>query len=189
MSIKHAILGLLAGGPLHGYDLKVAYEDEVVPSTQLNFGQVYTTLDRLHKGGLVTPKRVSQVERPDKKVYALTDAGRRELREWLQTPSPPAADLRNETFLKLRLAQRLQKSETNTRDRNRVPGPLEVVAVERRASLESLHEFMAARTQAERGKRDPSTILLLELAILRIEAFLKWLDRCDETFRQEGGAR
>src|SRR6516165_12797458 len=49
LSIKHAILGLLAGGPLHGYDLKTAYEGDLVPAAQLNFGQVYTTLDRLHR--------------------------------------------------------------------------------------------------------------------------------------------
>ena len=46
MSIKHAILGLLADRPLHGYELKAAYESELVPATQLNYGQVYTTQTR-----------------------------------------------------------------------------------------------------------------------------------------------
>src|SRR5262245_51376561 len=106
MSIKHAILGLLVEEPLHGYDLKTAYESEVAPSSQLNFGQVYATLDRLHKGGLVTSERISQLERPDKKVYSLTEAGRHELQEWLKTPSSHAFDFRNETFLKLVLLLR-----------------------------------------------------------------------------------
>src|SRR5205823_328639 len=65
LSIKHAILGLLAGGPLHGYDLKAAYESDLVPAARLNYGQVYTTLDRLHRDGLVVPEVVSQSERPD----------------------------------------------------------------------------------------------------------------------------
>src|SRR5438270_1427371 len=105
MSIKHAILGLLAERPLHGYELKAAYEQELVPSTQLNYGQVYTTLERLGRDGLVAHEVVSQPVRPDKKVYALTTAGRKELKEWLARASPVALDLRNETLLKLILAR------------------------------------------------------------------------------------
>ena len=86
MSVKHAILGLLAGKPLHGYELKAGF-DELVPTTELNVGQVYTTLDRLSRDRLVTHEVVNQAERPDKKVYALTDDGRKELKEWLATPS------------------------------------------------------------------------------------------------------
>src|SRR6266849_4290135 len=108
MSIKHAILGLLADGPLHGYELKTAYEEDLVPATQLNYGQVYTTLERLGRDGLVAHEVVSQTERPDKKVYALTEGGRKELKEWLSTPSTLDLDLRNETFLKLMLARRLE---------------------------------------------------------------------------------
>src|SRR5437773_12117881 len=97
LSIKHAILGLLAGGPLHGYELKAAYEEELVPATQLNYGQVYTTLERLARDGLVAHELVTQAERPDKKVYALTAEGRAQLREWLTTPSPLALDPPHET--------------------------------------------------------------------------------------------
>src|SRR5262245_21987429 len=167
MSIKHAILGLLAGGPAHSYDLKAAFESEVAPKSQLNYGQVYTTLDRLAGAGLVRPQVVAQEERPDKKVYALTEAGRKELREWLSTPTPHDLDLRNETFLKLMLARRLPDAD-----------PLEVLAVERRATFEKLHEITRARDAAQRKQTDTPTLLLLELAVLRLEAFLKWLDRC-----------
>ena len=66
-----------------------------------------------------------------------------------------------------------------------MPEPRDVVAVERRACLERLHELGSARSQAEHEKVDPSVILLLELAILRLEAFSKWLDRCEEAFDQE----
>src|SRR2546425_12833798 len=108
MSIKYAILGLLSDGPLHGYELKTAYEGELVPDSPLNFGQVYTTLDRLSRDGLVAHDLVRQAERPDKKVYELTRDGRKELKEWLATPSRLDLDLRNETFLKLMLAKRLK---------------------------------------------------------------------------------
>ena len=70
MSIKYAILGLLAERPLHGYELKAAYDTELFPGSPLNFGQVYTTLERLARDGLVAGEVVSQAERPDKKVYA-----------------------------------------------------------------------------------------------------------------------
>jgi DNA-binding PadR family transcriptional regulator len=174
MSIRHAILGLLAEQPLHGYDLKAAYEAEIVPATQLNYGQVYTTLERLTRDGFVAHEVVSQTERPDKKVYALTDAGRKELRQWLASPSRLDLDLRNETFIKLILARRLRDVD-----------PLEVLAVERQACFARLHEVTQARaaTIAERGP--VARMLLLDLAALRLEAFLKWLDHCEETLKKE----
>jgi DNA-binding PadR family transcriptional regulator len=174
MSIKHAILGLLAGGPRHGYDLKLAYEEEVAPSTSLNFGQVYTTLERLERDGLVRPEVVPQDVRPDKKVYALTEAGRKVLRGWLAAPTRQDLDLRNEAFLKLMLARRLPDAD-----------PLAVLANERRECMERLHEVTGARDQAEKEGSGTATLLLLDLAILRLEAFLKWLDRCEETLSRE----
>jgi DNA-binding PadR family transcriptional regulator len=173
VSIKHAILGLLAEGPAHGYDLKAAFE-EVAPETSLNYGQVYSTLARLENDALVTPEVVPQEKQPDKKVYALTDAGRRELREWLKTPATHELDVRNETFLKIMLARRLPGAD-----------PLAVVALERRRAFERLHEVTAARAEAERQKMGAPRRLLLELAVLRLEAFLKWLDRCEETLSRE----
>lgn len=174
MSIKHAILGLLAERPLHGYELKAAYESELVPATQLNYGQVYTTLERLARDGLVAHEVISQTERPDKKVFALTEEGRREFKDWLSSASPLDLDLRNETFLKLIFARRLRGAD-----------PFRVLSTERRSSFERLHEVTAARAQAEKEGAVPMTILLLDLASLRLEAFLKWLDRCEEILKRE----
>jgi DNA-binding PadR family transcriptional regulator len=174
MSIKHAILGLLAGGPLHGYDLKAAYEAELVPTTQLNYGQVYTTLERLERDGLVAHEVVSQAERPHKKVYALTREGRRQLQQWLAAPSPPDLDLRNETFVKLILARRLKGAD-----------PFAVLATERRAGFERLHEVAQARARAAKEEAALPAVLLLDLAVLRLEAFLNWLERCAEALREE----
>jgi DNA-binding PadR family transcriptional regulator len=173
MSIKHAILGLLAGGPAHGYDLKAAFEG-VAPATSLNFGQVYTTLDRLKEAKLVSPEVVAQEGRPDRTVYALTEAGRKELREWLATPIKHDLDLRNEVFLKLMLARRLEGAD-----------PLEVLALERRACFEQLHKVIGARDQAEQEGAGPARLLPLELAVLRLEAFIKWMDRCEEILTRE----
>jgi DNA-binding PadR family transcriptional regulator len=173
LSIKHAILGLLASKPLHGYELKSGFE-EMVPTDELNVGQVYTTLDRLSRDSLVTYEVVNQPERPDKKVYALTEDGRKELKEWLVTPSTLDLNLRNETFLKIMLARRL-----------RWANPLKVIAVERRASFERLHEVEQTRERARQGAA-LHTLLLLDLAALRLEAFLKWLDHCEDALSREG---
>ena len=165
---------MLASKPLHGYELKSGFE-ELAPTIDLNIGQVYTTLDRLSRDQFVTYEVVNQAERPDKKVYALTDVGRKELREWLATPSAMDLNLRNETFLKLMLARRLRGAD-----------PVKVLSVERRASFERLHEVMEAKTRAEQERASLQTLLLLDLAALRLEAFLKWLDHCEEALKKEG---
>ena len=87
MSLKYAILGLLSEGPRHGYELKGLYDEVLVPSAKLNFGQVYPTLDRLRRDGCVDQNVVSQDDRPDRKVYSITELGRKQLQEWLDTPT------------------------------------------------------------------------------------------------------
>ena len=169
-----AILGLLSERPLHGYDLRAAYQDDLVPHSQVNIGQIYTTLDRLERDGLVIHERVAQPVRPDKKVYGLTEKGREELRRWLATPAPLALDLRNEAFLKVGLARRLTGIDAST-----------LVATERRACFQKLAEASSAKAQAERDGEPLSKIMLLELAELRLEAFLNWLERCLERIREE----
>jgi DNA-binding PadR family transcriptional regulator len=181
LSIKHAILGLLAdGGPLHGYGLKSAYEEELVPGAALNIGQVYPALDKLQEEGHVTVEVVSQSERPDRKVYTITDKGRRELEHWLATPSRQDLDLRNETFLKLVLAWRLSQRRQGTGGAK----PDQVLAAERRTVLARLHEVTEARSRAEKEGAGVPSLLMLDLAILRLNAFHQWLDRCEEMFRK-----
>jgi DNA-binding PadR family transcriptional regulator len=176
LSIKYALLGLLSDGPLHGYDLKNSYESQLVPEGRLNYGQVYATLERLSRDGLVAHDTVPQVERPDKKVYELTKEGRKELREWLSTPSRPDLDLRDELFLKLAIARRVRGGD-----------PLGVLALQRRAFFERLHEAAQARGQAEKEGAPLQAVLLLDLAVLKLEAYLKWFDRCEELLRKTRG--
>jgi len=107
LSIKHAILGLLTGGPLNGYELKSAYEEHLVPGATLHIGQVYPP-GQAPAERQVTVEVVAQSERPDRKVYTLTDAGCRELDGWLKAPRAKEADPRNETYLKLNARLRPQ---------------------------------------------------------------------------------
>jgi DNA-binding PadR family transcriptional regulator len=184
LSIKHAILGLLTDGPLHGYGLKAAYEGELVPGAALNIGQVYPALDKLQADGHVTVEVVSQSERPDRKVYTLTEAGRRELEAWLRSEPRQEVDLRNETFLKLMLAWRLNRRKPGASARAPHVSPIEVLDAERRSCLERLHDLTEARERAEQDGADLPTLLLLDLAISRLNAFHQWLDHCEEMFRQ-----
>ncbi|MFO0844526.1 MAG: PadR family transcriptional regulator [Gemmataceae bacterium] len=178
MSIRHAILGLLVEGPLHGYGLKAAYEKELVPGAVLNIGQVYQALDKLEPEGLVTVEVVPQSERPDRKVYTLTDAGRAELERWLTMPSGRGLELRNESFLKLMLAWRLRASLA--------VDPVGVLDAERRVCLDHLHDLTAARARAEREQAPLPTLVLLEQAIQRLTGFHRWLERVEEMVRAGG---
>ena len=177
MSIKHAILGLLTGGPLHGYGLKSAYEEHLVPGVTLNIGQVYPALHKLPTDGLATVVVVAGTARPDRKVYTITDAGRQELREWLSALSRQETDPRNETYLKLMLAWRLSRQAPGSVD------PFAILDAERSACQARLHELTQARARAERDGAGLPTLLLLDLAVLRLNAFHQWLERCEESFR------
>src|SRR3954452_13775233 len=103
--MRFPLLALLATGPAHGYELKQALEQRfgsVRPP--LNAGQIYTTLSRLERDGLVDDDAVAQNGRPNKRVYRLTEAGRTELRGWVED-STPATRPKDDLFIKLVLAQ------------------------------------------------------------------------------------
>src|SRR3954471_22720822 len=99
--MRNAVLAVLAEQPAHGYEIKRGLEERfgsvIAP---VNAGQVYVTLQRLQRDALVADDAVAQTGRPDKRVYRLTDAGRRALEEWLGAASAPTR-LRDDFFMKL----------------------------------------------------------------------------------------
>jgi DNA-binding PadR family transcriptional regulator len=88
MSLKHAILGFLNYMPFSGYDLKKVFDTSVQHFWPADQSQIYRTLSRLSDAGLVEVQIVEQEDRPDRKVYSITDEGRTELRDWLAKPLP-----------------------------------------------------------------------------------------------------
>ena len=164
--MRYPILALLASEPAHGYEIRRGLEERfgsvIAP---LNAGQVYVTLQRLQRDELVADDAVAQHGRPDKRVYRLTDAGRRALEEWMGTASAPTR-LRDDFFMKLVFAQAIGLAD-----------PAELIERQRAAYLRSLGEL--ERVLAG-GDADPTTALVVEGAALHLEADLKWLDRCEE---------
>jgi len=164
--MRFPLLALLAQGPAHGYELKQALEQRfgtVLPP--LNAGQIYTTLSRLERDGLVDDDAVAQNGRPNKRVYRLTDAGQAELRSWVQD-STPQTRLKDDFFIKLVLARAAGIAE-----------PLELIAKQRGAYLQALRALDDVAAQAD---GDVTAALLVEGAALHLEADLKWLDLCEQ---------
>src|SRR5690348_15543131 len=101
MSIRHILLGLLAGGPSHGYDLKRRHDDRFPQARPLAYGQVYTTLQRLVRDGLAEVDGTDSDGGPERTKYRATDEGARELAEWAGQIAPPAPFVANEIFAKV----------------------------------------------------------------------------------------
>lgn len=166
--MRHPFLALLARGPAHGYEVKQAFESTFGQGwPPLNAGQVYTTLGRLERDGLVEGYDVAQDDRPNKRVYQLTDAGRDELRRWLGAATDPP-QLKDEFFLKLVMAVLTGLAD-----------PAGLLDRQRRLYLRHLRhlEDLAASAAAD---DHPVEALLVEGAALHLQADLEWLDRIEE---------
>jgi len=168
--LKHTLLGLLVQESRHGYDLKNAFETMLGGTWPLNIGQVYTTLARLERDGLVESEIVPQDLLPDRKVYSLTEAGREALDRWLAGPSHGSIRLKDEFFIKFLVHQLADSGD---------PTPL--LWKQRQVYMQTLTQLTTLRMDAS---LDPTTRLLMEGAILHVEADLEWLDRCEESLKQ-----
>ncbi|WP_045741907.1 PadR family transcriptional regulator [Actinoplanes rectilineatus] len=162
MSIRHGLLALLERGPMHGYQLRAAFETSVGGTWSLNIGQVYTTLSRLERDELVAALPENEGQRP----YAITDGGRAELNRWFATPLERSDRPRDELAIKLALAMT-------------TPG-VDVAAVvqgQRTAGMRALQEYTRLKTRT--GPDDLSWALVLESMIFQCEAEIRWLDHCE----------
>ena len=109
MSIGHTLLGLLESGPRHGYDLKRAFDEKFGHDRPLHYGQVHSTMSRLLRHGLVQVDGVEAGGGPDRKRYAITDAGitdagSTDVTQWPATPEKPEPYLRSTLYTKVVLA-------------------------------------------------------------------------------------
>ncbi|MCK8680837.1 PadR family transcriptional regulator [Streptomyces lichenis] len=161
------LLALLARGPAHGYELKQDLEQllgAAYPPT--NVGQIYVTLGRLEKSGLIEGEEIAQESRPNKKIYRLTEAGQEALSAWFEeTADEPR--VRDEFFMKLALAPR-----TGLADQ------IALINKQRREYLTTMRNLSKLAAAEDRDNRIAH--LLIEGAMLHLQADLDWLERCQE---------
>ena len=162
--VQEVLLALLANDGSHAYGLRARLTLALGPLAEaLNEGQVYVTVTRLEKAGLVSSVRVGQADRPDRKVYELTEAGRQRVLEWLDDvswPKPAPAEF----HLKLVAAAAAGLAD-----------PVRIVDRQRRELLGGLREAERAALGEPNGS---VAALLLEGVVLRLQADLRWLEAC-----------
>src|SRR4051794_29640359 len=166
---QEVVLAMLAKEPSHGYQLRARLRDALGPlGDAMNAGQVYVTLTRLEKAGLLAAERSADgTDRSDRKVYALTAEGQQRVAEWIAEVSWPKPDLA-EFHLKLIAAASAGLAD-----------PLTIVDTQRR---ELLRRLRAAQRAAVAEPDHSNAALLLEGIVLRLQADLRWLEACENNW-------
>lgn len=160
---EHSLLGLLAGGGVHGYDLARQYSDGALGEIiRLEPGMLYHHLKKLDRYGLITTEVIPQPDRPDRQMHTLTAAGREQLERWLREPVRATREIRLDFLLKLFFTRRLAPAHTAT------------LLAQQRAVLGTLADSL--RAQLADPARDEERAMVLRLRLLQTEAALTWLD-------------
>ena len=170
---QEVVLAMLAKEPSHGYELRARLRQALGPLGEaMNAGQIYVTLGRLEKAGLVVAEQAAGLpDRPDRKVYALTPAGQQRVAGWLAEVSWPGPTLA-EFHLKLVAAAAA-----------RLADPLAIVDAQRRELLRQLRDAQ----RAAMAEPDQSAAgLLLGGVALRLQADLRWLEECERHWADRG---
>lgn len=192
--MKHGILALLDDGPSHGYQLKTEFESRTGGAWLVNVGQVYSTLQRLERDGLVVPAGEPDDER---RVYRITEAGQATLEGWFAEPIVVATPPRDELAIKVLLAVAAEEVAPEAGRGEVAAGSgrkrVDVSAVlqrQRTATMEQLQEYTRMKRQADPDE-DLPFVLLLDALVLKAEAEVRWLDTCEARLRRraEGGQR
>jgi DNA-binding PadR family transcriptional regulator len=165
MSVRNALLGLLAQKKRHGYELHLAFE--AIMGGRENWAvkpaQIYTTLSRLNKGGLISEEGTDRGGGPEKLIYSITDRGKETLNTWLQDPVISKHG-RDEFYMKVMIA--LATGEAD---------PYKLIYNQRISLYRELHTAQERRENTNPDK-ELAHILLLERTIMHMEADLHWLD-------------
>ncbi|MEU4120062.1 PadR family transcriptional regulator [Kitasatospora sp. NPDC028055] len=185
MSIRHGLLALLDQGPRYGYQLRTEFEARTGATWPLNVGQVYTTLSRLERDGLV---EAAGEDEEGHQFYAVTDAGRTELRAWFDTPVPRTNPPRDELAIKLAMAVTVPGVDVSG-----------VVQGQRRHSIKALQDYTRLKGRALAGETRPGAVpsesnelawlLVLDQLIFQTEAEIRWLDHCETRLAQQAELR
>ena len=196
MSVRQALLALLEQGPMYGYQLRAEFERRTGSTWPLNIGQVYTTLTRLERDGLVEVV----VEQETSVVaghgaageplgsdrthvsYRATEAGRSEVSEWFSTPVPRTQPPRDELAIKLAIAVTLPGVDVGT-----------IIQRQRSATMSALQDYTRLKRSGRAAHpQDPADLawsLVLDSLVFDAEAEVRWLDHCEARLRRAAAER
>jgi DNA-binding PadR family transcriptional regulator len=172
MSIRHALLALLSEGPKYGLQMRDEFEQRTGEVWPLNVGQVYTTLQRLERDGLVASD--GEGEGPQKS-YRITADGATELGTWLRTPPDLSSPPRDELVIKVLVAIRVAGVDVD-----------DVIQAHRRHVVELMQEW--TRVKRDAGPDDLSLALVVDAELFRLDSVIRWLDAAESRLRRSGGA-
>lgn len=160
MSVPHVLLGVLAQGPAHGYDIKREHDARFPGARAIAYGQVYAALQRLQRDGLVEVAETSRESGPERTVYAITGDGRAALHTWLATSEPAGPYAADELVRKTVTALRLGEDTQGFLER------------QREVHLARMRELLAV----QRGTGDVAGRVAIDHTVFHLDADLRWLE-------------
>ena len=176
MSVRHALLALLSEGPKYGLQLREEFEARTGEVWPLNVGQVYTTLQRLERDGLVESDGAAPDgrEKTPQKTFRITADGQQELASWLRTPPDRSAPPRDELVMKVMVAMRVPGTDVH-----------EVIQVHRRYLVELMQQWTRIKeADVEGSGSDLSLALVVDAELFRLDSVIRWLDAAEGRIRR-----
>jgi DNA-binding PadR family transcriptional regulator len=164
VSVRHALLALLSEGPKYGLQLRQEFEARTGEVWPLNVGQVYTTLQRLERDGMVEAD--DDAEDGPQKGFRLTEQGAVELALWLRTPPDLSSPPRDELVIKVMVALRMPDTDVH-----------EVIQVHRRYLVELMQQW--TRLKEDEAGFDLGFALVVDAELFRLDALVRWLDTAE----------
>ena len=178
MSVRYGLLTLLETRPMYGYELRSEFEARTGGTWPLNVGQVYTTLARLERDGLVEP---AGDDGKGHAYYAITEGGRRAVHAWFATPVGRANPPRDELAIKLAIAVSVPGVDVRA-----------VVQAQRTATMKALQDYTLLKRRAGDGttgdRDDLAWLLVLDSLVFQAEAEIRWLDHCEARLARAAAA-
>ena len=169
MSIKNGLLAILSLGECHGYQLKHELTSRTGSVLDVNIGQIYSTLSRLERDGLVKQKTLTP-SKDGQQLFVITEAGRTEANAWLFDPIADDRDVRNDLATKLALAVTLPGVDV-----------AQILRKQRATDIQKLQALTLAKRKAKPASpAELAAVLMTDRAIFNLEAELRWLDHIEK---------
>lgn len=192
MSVKHAILGILAESPRHGYELKTEFEERLGDLWKLNIGQIYSTLERLQAEDLVKPEGETPEGKTEKRVYQITEAGKTEFDEWRNRPLKlEPRSLRDELFVKLAFMKDEDADAVFAlfQSQHSIYMSQLMHLTNRKVQIEQEAKWALQKTTDSQERRAIERqrsikLMLLDVAIFHTEADLRWLQHSEKRLKE-----